>query len=94
MIADDFLYSGFNSIDQEVNNSLERHETEFCEIRALETVDHEEHIPVEPPKRDVFREQIAADADIQEFIRVIKQGWPAKRQCPLLSDRIMMSEAS
>ena len=35
------------------------------------TVDHEEHISVEPPKRDVFREQIAADADIQEPIRVI-----------------------
>ena len=45
---------------------------EFCEIRALETVDDEEHIPVEPLKPYVFREQIAADADIQELIHVIK----------------------
>ena len=49
-------------------------QTEFCEIRAHETVDHEEHIEIEPPKRDVFREQIAADGDIQELIRVIKRG--------------------
>lgn len=54
---------------------------EFFEIRALETVDHEEHIQVEPPKRDVFREQIAADADIQELIRVIKQRWSDKKKC-------------
>ncbi|KAJ7374814.1 hypothetical protein OS493_005166 [Desmophyllum pertusum] len=46
---------------------------ELCEIRALETVDHEEHLPVDPPKRDVFREQVAADPDIQELIVVIKQ---------------------
>ena len=26
-------------------------QTEFCEVRALETVDHEEHIQIEPPKR-------------------------------------------
>ena len=55
---------------------------EFCEIRALETVDHEEHILIEPPKRDVFREQIAPDSDIQELIRVIKLGWPEKNKCP------------
>ena len=55
---------------------------EFCEIRALETVDHEEHIQIEPPKRDVFREQIASDSDIQELIRVIKSGWPERKKCP------------
>mgnify|MGYP007094269264 CR=1 FL=1 len=69
-------------------------QTEFCEIRALETVDHEEHIQIEPPKRDVFREQIASDSDIQELIRVIKSGWPERKKCPLLSNRIMMSEAN
>ena len=35
--------------------------SEPCEICALETVDHEEHVRVDIPKRDVFREQIAAD---------------------------------
>ena len=30
-------------------------QTECCEIRALEMVNHEEYIRVEPPKRDVFR---------------------------------------
>ena len=29
--------------------------TECCEIHALEMVNHEEYIRVEPPKRDVFR---------------------------------------
>ena len=55
---------------------------ESCDIRALETVDHEEYIQIEPPKQDVFREQIAADGDIQELIRVIKSGWPEKKECP------------
>jgi len=33
-------------------------QTELCEIRALETVDHEEHVLVESgPKRDVFRDK-------------------------------------
>ena len=53
---------------------------EFCEIRALETVDHEEHILIEPPKRDVFSEQIAAHGDIQELNLVIKLGWPDKKK--------------
>lgn len=57
-------------------------QTEFCEIRALEMVNHEEYIRVEPPKRDVFRQRVAEDADIQELIRVIKQGWPEKKNCP------------
>ena len=52
------------------------------EIRALETVDHEEHMPVDPSKRDEFHEQVAADPDIQELIRVIKQGWPDRKKCP------------
>ena len=34
------------------------------------------------PKRDVFQEQIAADPEIQELIRVIAQGWPEKKHCP------------
>ena len=55
---------------------------EFCEIRTLETVDHEEHSQIEPPKRDVFSEQIAADGNTQELIRVIKLGWPNKKTCP------------
>lgn len=38
--------------------------TEICEIRALETVNHEEHIAVEPPKCDVFRQQVAVDTGI------------------------------
>lgn len=38
--------------------------TEFCEICALETVDHEEHILIELLKQHAFREQIAADGDI------------------------------
>ena len=46
-------------------------QTKFCEIHVLETVDHEEYIQIEPPKRDVFYERIAADGDIQELIRVI-----------------------
>ena len=57
-------------------------QTKFCEIRAFETVDHEKHIQIEPPKRDVFHEQIAADGNIQELIRVIKLGWPGKKKCP------------
>ena len=57
-------------------------QTEFCEICALETVDHEEHIQIELPKRDVFREQIASDSEIQELIRVIKSGWPERKKCP------------
>ena len=57
-------------------------QTKFCEIHVLETVDHEEYIQIEPPKRDVFHERIAADGDIQELIRVIKLGWPDKKKCP------------
>ena len=57
-------------------------QTECCEIRALERVNQEEYIRVEPPKRDVFRQRIAEDPDIQELIRVIKQGWPDKKKCP------------
>ena len=68
-------------------------------VHLEKTVDHEEHIPVEPPKRDVFHEQIAADAELihvihvkfQELIHVIKQGWHDKKKRPLLSNRIMMS---
>ena len=57
-------------------------QTEFCEIRALEAVNHEEHIQIEPPRRDVFHEQIAADGDTQELIPVIKLGWPDKKNWP------------
>ena len=56
-------------------------QTEFCEIRALEAINHEEHIQIEPPRLDVFHEQIAADGDIQELIPVIKLGWPDKKKC-------------
>ena len=69
-------------------------QTEFCEIRALEMMNHEEYIRVEPPKRDVFRQRVAEDADIQELIRVIKQGWPEKKIALLLLSRTMTSEAS
>lgn len=66
--------------------TTENARTELCEIRALDSADHEEHILVDPPKRDVFREQVAADPDVQELIRIIKQGWSDKRKCcfPLL----------
>ena len=57
-------------------------QTKLCEIHLLETVDHEEHIQIEPPKQDVFHDQIAADGDIQELIHVIKLGWPDKKKCP------------
>ena len=57
-------------------------QTECCEIRALEMVNHEEYIRVEPPKQDIFWQRVAEDADIQELIRVIKQGWPDKKKCP------------
>ena len=57
-------------------------QTDCCEIRALEMVNHEEYIRVEPAKRDVFRQRVAEDADIQELIHVIKQGWPDKKKCP------------
>ena len=57
-------------------------QTECCEIRALEMVNHEEYIRVEPLKGDVFRQRVAEDADIQELIRVIKQSWPDKKKCP------------
>ena len=43
-------------------------QTEYCEICALEVVNHEENIRVEPPRRDVFRQCVAEDADIQELI--------------------------
>ena len=62
--------------------TTERAQDEFCEIRALENVDHEEHIRVEDPKRNIFKEQVAADPEIQGLISVIKQGWPAKKRCP------------
>ena len=29
----------------------------------------------------MFCEQAAADADIQELSRIIKQGWPDKKKC-------------
>ena len=57
-------------------------QTDCCEICALEMVNHEEYIRVEPAKRDVFRQRVAEDADIQELIHVIKQGWPDKKKCP------------
>ena len=41
----------------------------FYEICALEAVDHEEHIQIDPPMREVSCEKIAADVDIQEFKR-------------------------
>ena len=57
-------------------------QTGFCEIRALEMVNHEEHIQVTPPKRDEFRQRFAQDADIQERFCVIKQVWPNTKKCP------------
>ena len=57
-------------------------QTECCEIRALEMVNHEEYIRVEPLKRDVFWQRVAEDADIQDLIRVIKQSWPDKKKYP------------
>ena len=68
--------------------------TNCSEVRALEMVSHEEYIRVEPAKREVFRQRIAEDADIQELVHVIKQGWPDKRKCPLLFSHIMTSEVS
>ena len=50
--------------------------------QPVERVKHEEYIRVEPLKRDVFRQRITEDPDIQELIRVIKQGWPGKKKCP------------
>ena len=52
-------------------------QTERCEIRAPEMVNHEEYIRVEPPNRDVFRQRVA-----EELIRLIQQGWPDKKKCP------------
>ena len=37
---------------------------------------------IEPPKQDVFGEQITSDSDILELIRVIKSGWPETKKCP------------
>ena len=56
-------------------------QAEFSEIRALQMVNLEEHIPVEPHKRDDFRQRVAEDADIQELDRVIKQCWSYKKKC-------------
>ena len=69
-------------------------QTKFCETRVLETVEHEEHIQIKPPKRDVFHEQIAADGDIQEHIHVIKLGGQTRKIAPLLSNCIIMSKTS
>ena len=60
---------------------MEGAQDEFCEIQALENVDHEEHIRVEDPKWDIFKEQVTANSDIQGLISVIKQGWPVKKHC-------------
>ena len=65
-----------------IESGISEVQTKFCEIHVLETVDHEEYIQIEPPKRDVFHEQIAADGNIQELICVIKLGWPGKKKCP------------
>ena len=54
-------------------------QTECCEIRALESVNQEEYIRVEPPKRDVFRQRKAG---------------LARKSAPLLFSHIMMSEVS
>ena len=46
-------------------------------------VNHEEYNRVEPLRRDVLQQCIAEDADIQELICAIKEGWPDKKECPL-----------
>ena len=72
-----------NALSRVYLKTIDGVQMKFCEIHVLETVDHEEHIQIEPPKRGVFHEQIDADGDIQELIRVIKLGWPDMKKCPL-----------
>ena len=52
---------------------MEGAQDDFCEIQALENVDHEEHIRVEDPKWDIFKEQVAGNPEIQGLISVSKQ---------------------
>lgn len=74
MYIDDTLSRAYLSTTEDTKS-------EQCEICALESVNHEEHIHVTKPKRDEYREKIAADADIQQLIQIIKEGWPERADC-------------
>ena len=70
-----------DTLSRAYRDTTEGSQFEDCEIRALETVNHE-NISVTKTKRDEFREQVAADNETQALIPIIQHGWPAKAQCP------------
>ena len=61
-------------------NTTEGGQHDNCEIRALESVSHE-NISVTKMKRDEFRERVAEDKDIQDVIEINRHGWPTKAEC-------------
>ena len=49
-------------------------------------------------KRDVFRQSVAEDKEIQDLIEIIRHGWPAKAECsqassPYYDERSSLVEA-
>ena len=70
-----------DTLSRAYRDKTEGSQFEDCEIRALETVNHE-NISVTKTKRDEFREQVAADNETQALIPSTRHGWPAKTPCP------------
>ncbi|RLJ22758.1 hypothetical protein DJ031_00290, partial [bacterium endosymbiont of Escarpia laminata] len=70
-----------DTLSRAYRDTTEGGQHENCEIRALELLSHE-NISVTKTKRDEFREKVAADEETQALIKIIRQGWPARRECP------------
>ena len=86
-----------DTLSRAYRNTTEGGQHENCEIRALESVSHE-NISVTKIKRDEFRERVADDKEIQDLIEIIRHGWPAKAECsqaasPYYDERSSLVEA-
>ena len=70
-----------DTLSRAYRDTTEGVQHEHCEIRALESINHE-HISVTKKKRDEFRDKVAIDDETQVLIKIIRQGWPARARCP------------
>ena len=69
-------------------------QTEFCEIRALETVDHEEHIKLNHRNKTFSINKLLRIVISRNLSVLSSQDGLKGKNAPLLSNHIMMSEVN
>ena len=70
-----------DTLNRAYRDTTEGVQDEQCEIRALQSVSHEQ-ISTSREKRDEFRDKVITDNETLALIKIIRQGWPAKVCCP------------